>query len=67
MKFLEYLIWISGIGAGIVLILAAIDFIFAVDIIYVVHVVNYFHVANSLLLVSICCTLYLIFKEKKEA
>lgn len=65
MKYLENLIWVSGILAGLIMLLGAIDFIFKVDIIPVVHVANYFHVANSFLLVSICCILYLILKHKK--
>ena len=65
MKYLENLILVSGILAGLILLLGAIDFFFEVNLIPVVHVVNYFHVANSFLLVSIGCTLYLILKHKK--
>lgn len=66
MKYLEYLIWISGIIAGLFLLLGAIDFVFDVELFKVNHDINYFHAASSLLLVSICCTLYLILKQKKE-
>jgi hypothetical protein len=66
MKYLEYLIWISGIIAGVVLLLGAIALIFVVKPFGVVHVVNFFHVANSFLLVSICSTLYLLLKQKRE-
>jgi len=65
MKYIENLIWVSGILAGLIMLMGAIDFIFKVDLISVNHVVNYFHGANSFLLVSICCTLYLILKRKK--
>ncbi len=66
MKYLENLVWICGVIAGLLMLLGAIDLIFEVDLVPVNHVVNYFHVANSFLLVSICCTLYLILKQKKE-
>ena len=65
MKYIENLIWVSGILAGLIMLMGAIDFIFKVDLVPVTHVVNYFHMANSFLLVSICCTLYLILKRKK--
>ena len=65
MKYLENLIWISGAIAGLIMLLGAIDLIFEVDLITVNHVINYFHVANSFLLVSICCILYMILKQKK--
>ena len=68
MKYLENLIWVSGILAGLIMLLGAIDLlflIFKVDLIPVNHVVNYFHVASSLLLLSICCCLFLILKHKK--
>lgn len=67
MKYLEYLIWIFGLLAGIIMILGVVDFFLEVDLIRVNHVINYFHVANSFLLVSICCTLYLIWNQKKGA
>ncbi len=66
MKYLEYLIWIFGILAGLLMLLGAIDFMFGANLIVVNHVVNYFHVANSFLLVCICCAIYLIWKNKKE-
>ena len=66
MKYLEYLIWIFGIIAGIFLILGAIDFVFDAELMKINHDINYFHAANSMLLVAICCTLYLIYRQKKE-
>ncbi len=66
MKYLEYLIWIFGILAGLLILLGSIDFLFGANLIPVNHVVNYFHVANSFLLVCIFSTLYLIWKNKKE-
>ena len=66
MKYLEYLTWIFGILAGLILLLGSIDLIFDAELFKVNHAVNYFHVANSALLVCICCTLILILKQKKE-
>lgn len=66
MKYLEYLIWVFGILAGIILLLGVVDLIFAADLFPVNHVINYFHVANSLLLVCICCTTFLILKKKDQ-
>ena len=65
MKYLEYLIWISGILAGIIILLGALDFVFDVELFKVNHDINYFHAASSFLLVSISCILYLILKQKK--
>ncbi len=65
MKIFEFFIWIFGILAGIIMILAAIAFIFEIKILGVGHVVNMFHVANTCLLVAICCTLFLQYWEKK--
>ena len=66
MKYLEYLIWVFGILAGLIMLLGVIDFLFEAELFHIVHVVNYFHVASSFLLASICCTLYLILNQKKE-
>jgi len=66
MKYLEYLIWVFGILAGLVLLVGVLDFFSNFEPVYVNHVINYFHVANSFLLVCICCTLYLIWNKKKE-
>ena len=66
MKYIDYLSWIFGFLAGLILLLGAIDFIFEAELFKVNHVVNYFHAANSFLLVSICCTLYLLLKQKKQ-
>jgi drug/metabolite transporter (DMT)-like permease len=67
MKYLEYLTWIFGIFAGLVMLLGAIDFFFEVELVTVNHVINYFHVAMCFLLASICCTLYLIWNKKKQS
>ncbi len=66
MKYLEYLIWVFGVLAGVILLLGIIDFFFQADLITVNKAVNYFHGANSFLLVCISCTLYLIWNKKKE-
>jgi len=66
MKYLEYLVWILGIVAGLLILLATIAFIFKLRFFGVNHVVNYFHVANSLLLMCICISLFLNCKGKKE-
>ena len=66
MKYLEYLIWVFGILAGLIMLLGVIDFLFEAELFRIVHVANYFHVASSFLLGSICCTLYLILNQKKE-
>ena len=66
MKYLEYLIWVFGILAGLIMLLGVIDLLFEPELLRIVHVVNYFHVASSFLLASICCTLYLILNHKKE-
>ena len=65
MKIFEFFIWIFGVLAGIIMILAAIAFIFEAKIFGVVHVVNFFHVANTCLLVAIGSTLFLQYWEKK--
>jgi hypothetical protein len=58
MKSLKAIAWISGIIAGIIMLLGVIDFFFQWEIIKVVKAVNYFHTANSFLLLAICCTVY---------
>ncbi|KPK87354.1 MAG: hypothetical protein AMS27_02655 [Bacteroides sp. SM23_62_1] len=65
MKIFEIFIWIFGILAGIIIILAAISFISGAKIFGVVHVVNYFHVANTCLLIVLCCILFIQYWEKK--
>ena len=67
MKFLEYFSWFFGILAALVMLLGAIDFLFEAELVPVNHVINYFHVATCLLLASICCTLYLIWKSRKNS
>ncbi|MBL7112112.1 MAG: hypothetical protein ISS19_09240 [Bacteroidales bacterium] len=66
MKYLEYLTWILGILAGLIILLGAIAFVFDVRVFGVNHVVNYFHVANSFLLMCICISIFLIWKGKKD-
>lgn len=66
MKIFEFFIWIFGILAGVIIVLAAIAFIFGIQIFGVVHVVNMFHVANTCLLVAIGSTLFLQYWEKKN-
>ena len=66
MKYLEYLSWILGILAGVIILLAFIALVFGVQFFGVNHVVNYFHVANSFLLGCIFISLLLIWKSKKE-
>ena len=58
MKALKTIAWISGIIAGILMLLGVLFFIFKFRIFGINQVVNMFHVANSFLLVSICCLLY---------
>lgn len=64
MKYLEYLIWIAGIVAGLLMIFGIIAYFFGIGILGVNHVVNYFHAANSFLLMAICLTLFMRCKEK---
>ena len=66
MKYLEYLIYIFGILAGLAILLGAFDFVFDIELFKVNHDINYFHAASSFLLVSISCILYLILKHKKS-
>jgi len=65
MKILEVLIWIFGILAGIMIVIAAISFITGSKIFGVIHVVNIFHVINTCLLFAIFCTLYLSYLRRK--
>jgi len=64
MKYLEYLVWILGIVAGLIILLGTIAFVFDVRFFGVNHVVNMFHVANSFLL--LCIGIILILKRKSE-
>ena len=66
MKYLEYLIWIAGILAGLLMILGIISFIFSVRFFGINHVVNYYHVANSFLLAAIGLILFLKWKGEKD-
>jgi hypothetical protein len=65
MKIFEVLIWVFGILAGIMIVLAGISFISGTKIFGVVHVINLFHVANTFLLFAIFCTLYMKYLNKK--
>jgi hypothetical protein len=58
MKFLNWITWIAGVAAGIIVLQAFIDLLFKVNLFGVRNVYNYFHIANSLLLISICCIAY---------
>jgi len=66
MKYLEYLIWVAGILAGLLMIIGIIAFFFNLRIFGINHVVNYYHVANSFLLLAICLTLFLKWKGVKD-
>jgi len=66
MKITEILVWIFGLLAGVIIILAAISFISGIKIFGVNHVINLFHVANTFLLAAIGCTLYLYYLEIKS-
>ena len=58
MKALKIITWVSGVIAGILIILAVLTLILNKHLFGVNHVINYFHAANSFLLVAICCQLY---------
>ena len=58
MKALKIIVWISGIIAGILILLGVLTLILQTHLFGVKHVINYFHAANSFLLMSICCLLY---------
>lgn len=58
MKSLKLIAWISGVIAGIIMLLGIIDFFFHWEIVKGVKAISYFHAANTFLLLSICCTLY---------
>jgi len=66
MKYLEYLVWILGILAGVIILLGVIAFVFHVQFFGVNHVVNMFHVANSFLLMCIGISILLIWKKKNN-
>jgi hypothetical protein len=70
MKIAEILVWIFGLLAGVMIIIAAISFITGIKIFGVNHVINLFHVASTFLLAAIGCTLYLhylMIKPKKSS
>jgi len=70
MKSLKLIAWISGIIAGIIMLLGVIDFFFGWELVKGVKAISYFHTANSFLLLAICCTLayheYVCCKEEKK-
>ncbi len=66
MKYLEYLTWILGTLAGLIILLGTIAFVFDIHFFGVNHVVNFFHVANSFLLMCICISVFLIWKGTKD-
>ncbi|MBN2212830.1 MAG: hypothetical protein JW723_01185 [Bacteroidales bacterium] len=57
MKLMNWIAWISGVAAGIIVLQAFIDLLFKVNLFGVRNVYNYFHVANSLLLIAILCAI----------
>ncbi len=59
MKALNVIAWITGSAAGLIIILAFLSLVLRLQLFGVRHVINYFHVANSLLLVAICCLVYI--------
>ena len=65
MKYLEYLMWVAGFLAALLMIIGAISFFSGAKIMGIIHVVNYFHVANSLLLLAICIQLSLGVKKRE--
>jgi nitrate reductase gamma subunit len=58
MKALHIIVWVSGVIAGILMLLGLIALVFNKPFFPTVNIVKYFHVANSFLLLSICCLLY---------
>ena len=66
MKFLNVIAWITGLAAGILVLLAFIALLLNVNLFGVRHEVNYFHAANTLLLIAICSTLYRLTEGKKK-
>jgi hypothetical protein len=66
MKLIQILVWVFGLLAGVILILAVISFITGIKIFGVNHVINLFHVANTCILAAIGCILYLPYLEAKS-
>ncbi len=59
MKILNWISWIAGVAAAIIILQAFIDLFFKVNLFGVRNIYNYFHIANSLLLIAILCAVYL--------
>ncbi|HJX71637.1 MAG TPA: hypothetical protein VJ346_06785 [Bacteroidales bacterium] len=58
MKCLNWIAWIAGIAAGIIVLQAFVDLLFKINLFGVRNIYNYFHIANSLLLIAILCAVY---------
>jgi hypothetical protein len=58
MKWLNWIAWITGVAAGIIVLQAFVDLVFKINLFGVRNIYNYFHIANSLLLIAICCLVY---------
>jgi hypothetical protein len=58
MKCLNWIAWIAGVAAAIIVLQAFIDLFFKVNLFGVRNIYNYFHIANSLLLIAIFCAIY---------
>jgi len=66
MKLLNWIAWIAGAAAAIIILQAFIDLLFKVNLFGVRNIYNYFHIANSLLLLAILCAVYVHKCECKE-
>jgi hypothetical protein len=66
MKVLEYIVWVTGILAALLIIFGVIAYFFDVRIFGVNHVVNCYHVANTFLLAAIALILFLKWKGEKD-
>ena len=66
MKILNWISWIAGIAAAIIILQAFIDLLFKVNLFGVRNIYNYFHIASSLLLLAILCAVYVHKCECKE-
>ncbi len=58
MKCLNWISWIAGAVAAIIVLQAFIDLLFKTNLFGVRNIYNYFHIANSLLLIAIFCAIY---------
>ncbi len=58
MKVINWIAWIAGAAAAIIILQAFIDLFLKVNLFGVRNIYNYFHIANSLLLFAILCAIY---------